>query len=117
MAIRCRWKMYKKCRPDWRTVKQQARTEAVQRKRYDEALLGRELTEGELVDMLTEIEIHGITFAKSRCHIGDAGVIDADTSSRCRCNGCAKPAPAKKEDAERVRWRRKFRESKPGCCQ
>ena len=70
------------------------------------------MTEAEFEDMLTEIEIHRITFARSRCHGGNEEILDKDTQSRCRCSGCAKPAPAKAESAERVRWRRQFRGKK-----
>ena len=114
MATRCRWKLCKKCRSDWRTVKQQAAIEAAQRNPSEEALLGREMTEAEFEDMLIEIEIHGIIFAKSRCHGGNEEILDKDTQSKCRCSGCAKPAPAKAGSAERVRWIRQFREKKPG---
>ena len=86
MAIRCRWKSCKKCRPDWRTVKQQAAIEAAQRKPSEEALLGRDMTEAEFEDMLTDIEIHGIIFARSRCHGGNEEILDKDTPSRCRCS-------------------------------
>ena len=74
------------------------------------------MTEADFEDMLTEIEIHGVTFAKSRCHGGDEEILDKHTESRCRCSGCAKPAPAKEESAERVQRRRQstFREKKPG---
>ena len=60
-------------------MKQQATTEAAQRKPHEEALLGREMTEAEFEDMLTEIEIHGITFAKSRCHGGNEEIITRRT--------------------------------------
>ena len=116
MATRCRWKLCKKCRLDWQTVKQQAATEAAQRKSGEEALLGRENTEleAEFEDMLTEIEIHGIIFARSRCHGGNEEILDQDTESRCRCSGCAKPAPSIAESAERVQRRRQCREMNPG---
>ena len=115
MAIRCRWKLCKKCRPDWRIVKRQAAKEAEQQKSSEETLLGRGMTEAEFEDMLTEKEIHGTIFARSRCHGGSEDILDGNTPKRCRCSGCEKPLPAKTESADRVRWRRQFREErKPG---
>ena len=82
-----------------RTVKQQARTEAAHRRQHEESPLSREMTEGEVEGMLMEIEVHEITFARSRYHMGNEGVADKDAGSRCRCRGCAKPAPAREGDA------------------
>ena len=126
MAIRCRWKLCKKCRPDWRVIKRQAAEEVERQKESEENLLGRPMTEVELDDMLTEKEIHGITFARSRCHgrgedILDAkteNLLDTKTEKRCRCKGCEKPLPADKElssQVERAQRRRRYRdELKPG---
>ena len=58
-------------------MKRQATTEAAQRKQSEEALLGREMTEAEIEDMLTKIEIHGIIFAKTRCHKGNEETLDS----------------------------------------
>ena len=52
------------------------------------------MTEVELEDMLTEKEIHEITFARSRCHGHIEGIPDGSTEKRCRCKGCEKPLPA-----------------------
>ena len=121
MAIRCRWKLCKKCRPDWRVLKRQAAEEVERQKPSEEALLGRPMTEVELEDMLTEKEIHGITFARSRCHGRGEDILDANTEKRCRCKGCEKPLPADEEYCKlgsqigRVRRRRRCRdELKPG---
>jgi len=121
MATRCRWKLCKKCRPDWRVVKRQAAEEVERQKDSEENLLGRLMTEVELDDMLTEKEIHGITFARSRCHGRGEDILDANTEKRCRCKGCEKPLPADKEycelssQVERVQRRRRYRdELKPG---
>ena len=105
MAIRCRWKLCKKCRPGWRIVKRRAAEEAEQQKSSEGALLGRDMTEAEFEDMLTEKEIHGIIFARSRCHGGSEDILDRNTEKRCRCSGCEKPLPAKTESADRAQRR------------
>ena len=121
MATRCRWKLCKKCRPDWRVVKRQAAEEVEREIPSEEALLGRSMTEVELEDMLTEKEIHGITFARSRCHGRGEDMLDANTVKRCTCKGCEKPPPADELHCKlgsqigRVQRRRRYRdEMKPG---
>ena len=105
MATRCRWKLCKKCRPDWRVVKRRAAEEAEHQKTTEEALLGRDMTEAECEDMLTEKEIHGIIFARSRCHGGSEDILDVNTEKRCRCSGCEKPLPAEAGHSEKETWR------------
>ena len=121
MAIRCRWKLCKKCRPDWRVLKRQAAEQVERQTPHEESLLGRPMTQVELDDMLTEREIHGITFARSRCHGHSDGMPDRSTEKRCRCKGCEKPPPANertcrlRSQIDRVQQRRRHRdELKPG---
>ena len=121
MAIRCRWKLCKKCRPDWRVLKRQAAEEVERQKPSEETLLGRPMAQVELDDMLTEREIHGITFARSRCHGHSEGMPDESAEKRCRCKGCEKPLPANertcglRSQIDRVQQRRRHRdELKPG---
>ena len=40
IATRCRWKLCKKCRPDWRVVKRQAAEEVERQRPSEEVLLG-----------------------------------------------------------------------------
>ena len=121
MAIRCRWKLCKKCRPDWRVLKRQAAEQVERQTPHEESLLGRPMTKVELDDMLTEREIHEITFARSRCHGHGDIMPDRSTEKRCRCKGCEKPPPADKRTCslrsqiDRVQQRRRHRdELKPG---
>ena len=90
MATRCRWKLCKKCRPDWRVVKRQAAEEVERQKPSEEVLLGRPMTEVELDDMLTEKEIHGITFARSRCHGRGEDILDGNTEKKAQVQGMRK---------------------------